>query len=89
MKKMGYDLKPLFESSIFFHKIDHKNPNFPEYRPEYKYCIIHSNGKQIEDAVLREKLEFEIEEKEEDRLAFKIEYYIVNMKGHINNLDMD
>jgi hypothetical protein len=28
---------------------------------------------------------FEIEEKLEDRLAFKIEYYIINMKDHINN----
>ena len=82
---MGYDLKPLFESSIFFHKIDSKNHNFPEYKPEYKYCIMTSNGNKIEDVLLRDKLKFEIEEKEEDRLAFKIEYYIVNMKDHINN----
>jgi len=85
MKKMGYDLKPLFESSIFFHKIDSKNNNFPEYKPEYKYCITHSNGNKMEDVLLRDKLVFEIEEKEEDRLAFKIEYYIVNMKDHVNN----
>ena len=85
MKKTGYDLKPLFESNIFFYKIDKKHHNFPENKSEYKYCFIHSNAKEIEDVVLREKLEFEKEEKEEDRLAFKIEYYIVNMKDHINN----
>ena len=56
IKKLGYDLKPLFESRIFFHKINSKNPNFSEYRPEYKYCINYSNGNNIEDVLFREKI---------------------------------
>ena len=30
-----------------------------------------------------------VEENEEERLAFKIEYYIVNIKDHINNQEID
>lgn len=53
MKKKGYNLKPLFESSIFFYKVYIKNPNFPHYEPKFKYCIIHSNENKMEDVILR------------------------------------
>ena len=56
MKTLGIDLKPLFASSILFHKIDHQNPNFDEFDQDLKYCIIHSNAKSLYDVLYGEKL---------------------------------
>ena len=58
MKTLGIDLKPLFNSSILFHKIDNQNPNFDEFDRNLKYCIIHSNANSLYDVLYGEKLEF-------------------------------
>ena len=67
MKYLGIDLKPLFASSILFHRIDNQNPNFNEFDQDLKYCIIHSNAKSLIDVLYGEKLEFE--KKEENKQA--------------------
>ena len=67
MKNLGIDLKPLFASSILFHKIDHRNPNFNEFDRDLKYCIIHSNANSLYDVLYGEKLEFH--KKEENKQA--------------------
>jgi hypothetical protein len=67
MKTLGIDLKPLFASSILFHRIDNQNPNFDEFDPFINYCIIHSNAKSLYDVLYGEKLEFE--KKEENKQA--------------------
>ena len=83
MKTLGIDLKPLFNSSILFHKIDNQNPNFDEFDQDLKYCIIHSNANSLYDVLYREKLEFH--KKEENKQAQNIEYYVVNMKDQTTN----
>ena len=82
MKTLGIDLKLLFASSILFHKIDHRNPNFNEFDQNLKYCIIHSNANSLYDVLYGDKLEFH--KKEENQQAQNIEYYVVNMKDHIS-----
>jgi hypothetical protein len=67
MKALGIDLKPLFASRIFFHKIDNQNPNFDEFDQDLKYCIIHSNSKNLYDVLYGEKLVFD--KKEENKQA--------------------
>ena len=79
---MGIDLKPLFASSILFHKIDHRNPNFNEFDRNLKYCIIHSNANSLYDVLYGDKLEFHY--KKENQEAQNIEYFVVNMKDHIS-----
>jgi hypothetical protein len=67
MKTLGIDLKPLFASSIFFHKIDNRNPNFDEFDQNLKYCIIHSNAKSLYEVLYGDKLQFD--KKEENKQA--------------------
>ncbi len=62
MKKLAIDLKPLFESRILFHQVNSQNENFPQYKPEFKYCLVSSNAKYLEDVLFREKLDFKVEE---------------------------
>ena len=82
MKSLGIDLKPLLASSILFHKIDNRNPNFDEFNRDFKYCIKHSNANSLYDVLYGDKLEFD--KKEENQQAQNIEYYVVNMKDHIS-----
>jgi hypothetical protein len=67
MKNLGIDLKPLFASSILFHRIDTQNPNFNEFDQDLKYCIMHSNANSLIDVLYGEKIEFE--KKEENKQA--------------------
>jgi hypothetical protein len=62
MKTLGIDLKPLFNSSILFHKINNQNPNFDYFDQDLKYCVIHSNGNSLYDVLYSKKLDFEIKE---------------------------
>ncbi len=61
-------MKPLFSSTIFFHKIDNHNPNFNEFDPDLKYCITHSNEENLYDVLFSDnKLDFV--KKEENKQA--------------------
>ena len=65
MKTLGIDLKPLFTSSILFHKINNQNSNFDYFDQDLKYCVIHSNGNSLYDVLFGKKLDFE--KKEENK----------------------
>ncbi len=75
-------MKPLFASSILYHKIDNRNQNFNEFDFDLKYCIIPSNAQSLYDILYsEEKLEFK--KKEEINPTLNIDYYVVNMKDKI------
>ncbi len=82
MKMMGIDLKPLFASSILFHKIDDLNTKFDEYG-NFKYCITHSNKKSLYEVLYDDEI-LDFEKNEENKQALFIEYYVVNMKDEIS-----
>ena len=53
-------MKSLFTSSILFHKIDNRNPNFNEIDLDLKYCVMPSNEKTLYDVLYsNKKIEFE------------------------------
>ena len=68
MKLLGIDLKPLFKSQIFYHKIDNQNPNFNEFDQDLKYCIIYSNADCLYDLLYNSK-KLEFERKEDNKQA--------------------
>jgi hypothetical protein len=76
-------MKPLFSSSIFFHKIDFRlTDSYKELRSDLKYCIVYSNKKSL-IGVYKEDLDFETENFEANKQAKRIEYYVVNIKDQI------
>jgi hypothetical protein len=76
-------MKPLFSSSIFFHKIDFRLTNvYKELSPDLKNCIVYSNKKSL-IGVYMEDLNFERGNFEENKQAKRIEYYVVNIKDQI------
>jgi hypothetical protein len=83
LKTLGIDMKSLFSSSIFFHKIDFRLTNvYKELSPDLKYCIVYSNKNSL-IGVYMENLDFEREKIEENRQPQNIEYYVVNIKDQI------
>jgi hypothetical protein len=83
LKTLGIDMKPLFSSSIFFHKIDFRLTDYyKELSPDLKYCIVYSNKKSL-IRVYMEDLDFEREKIVENKQAKRIEYYVVNIKDQI------